>query len=194
MTATADATTSYKGLDPALERCLAVRARDGDMGAFEALVYGFERSLYNFLRLRAGSDDGAEELTQETFLRAFRGLDRYDPARSRFKTWLYTIGLNVWRDQVKSRRGRSEALPVREDVGAEDDALQGLEARDRFARWLGLLDPEAADLVAMRFADGLSYGEIGELTGTPEATVRSKVFRALQKLRSRVVREEGSGR
>lgn len=181
--ATVRAPSAYKVMDRDLERHLVRRAQEGDMTAFEALVCGHERGLYGFLRLRCPSEDESADLVQEVFLKVYRNLHRFDGGRSRFKTWLYTVALNLWKDGLKREGRRPRCVAVDPALPARGDAFAAVDAVQRFQGLVGQLDDESAEVITLRFANDLGYAEIHEITGLGENTIRSKVHRALKRLR-----------
>jgi RNA polymerase sigma-70 factor (ECF subfamily) len=104
------------------DEALAIRAREGSLAAFGTLVDRYERRLIGFLSQRASGQHAAEDLAQETFVRAWRRLDTFDPER-RFSTWLFTIGARLAADDYRRRK--------RERTGAEKlGRLQSADSTD----------------------------------------------------------------
>src|SRR5215510_7975256 len=118
---------------------LAVRARDGSRVSFDELVVRYRPGLVAFLTRRLADAAEAEDVAQETFLRAYDHLDRYDPARP-FSTWLFAIGKNVATNHVIARTRRD----VR-DHGRPADAgvVDGSAASDLWKRSAAILSPDA---------------------------------------------------
>lgn len=162
-------------------------ARDLD-GSFEDLVAAVRDDLYSGLRPLHGHD--AEDLAQETLIRAYRALAEYDPDRIRtlrLRPWLWTIALNLGRNRVRDRARRP--VPVEfQDRHAVDDP----EPADT-AAWharLAQLTPTQRRAVVLRHVVDLSYAEIALATGRPEGTVKADVSRGLARLRSIIEEEE----
>src|SRR4030066_1738197 len=82
---------------------LAVRAVAGSRPSFEELVSKYSLRLFHFLRSRSGSDEDVEDLVQETFLKAYRNIGRYDPQR-KFSTWLFTVAIRLSISRHRSQR------------------------------------------------------------------------------------------
>lgn len=155
--------------------------------AFPDVVEELAPDVYSGLRRLAGPDD-AQDLTQETFIRAYTALGGYDADRVRqlrLRGWIWTIALNLGRNHARDRARRPTPL-VLEDRGFEDPEPPDSAAWDRRLKALSLAQRRA---VVLRHVVGLGYDEIAQATGHPETTVRSHVHRGLEKLRA-VLEEE----
>lgn len=181
---------------------LARRAQAGAADAFEALVARFEGPLYHFLRLRVGRGPVAEELAQETFLRAWRKLHLYDP-RQRFSTWLFTLAKRVAASHVRRRKSDADRTV---ESGPEDRALQADPAELAADRDEGLhlwrlagrvLSVEQRSALWLRYAEDLPAAEIARILGRRTVTVRVLLFRAREALAEHlaapVPRNRGNG-
>ena len=161
-----------------LER-LAAAAVDGDPLAAAALVCATQSDVWR-LCAALGDRQSADDLTQETYLRAFGSLHRFE-GRSSLRTWLLAIARRVCADAVRSRRRRRLTL-VREDaeleaLGSGDDADRvGEEAA--VADLLARLDPDRREAFVLTQLLGLPYAEAAEVAGCPVGTIRSRVARA----------------
>ena len=157
----------------------AADAADGDPLAAAALV---RATQYDVWRLCAalGDRDTADDLTQETYLRAFGALHRFE-GRSSVRTWVLAIARRVCADAVRSRRRRRLTL-VRETsdlellaLGRPDDAVgEAAAVSDLLAR----LDAERREAFVLTQLLGLSYAQAAEVAGCPVGTIRSRVVRA----------------
>jgi RNA polymerase sigma-70 factor (ECF subfamily) len=168
------------------------QARAGDADAFRVLVERHSRSLFRLAYRMTGNEQDAEDVVQESFLRAYRQLRGFDE-RSTFSTWLYRIAVNCSLDLVRRRKRRSERRvagaegPDAAEVAAGDPtpdrlALSG-EVRKRVAAAIQeLSDTERAAFV-LRHYEGLCIDEIGRVLGVQPNAAKHSVFRAVQKLR-----------
>ena len=163
---------------------VAADAVGGDPLAAAALVRATQSDVWR-LCAALGDRDSADDLTQETYLRAFGALHRFE-GRSSLRTWLLSIARRVCADAVRSRRRRRLTL-VRDDADLEalsaaapagealDDAVaRGVGVADLLAR----LDPDRREAFALTQLLGLSYAEAAEVGGCPVGTIRSRVARA----------------
>ena len=181
-----------------LER-LAADAVDGDPVAAAALVRATQSDVWR-LCAALGDPQSADDLTQETYLRAFGALHRF-AGRSSLRTWLLAIARRVCADAIRSRRRRRLTL-VRED--AELEALAGRDGADRVGEsavvtdLLARLDTDRREAFVLTQLLGLSYAEAAEVVDCPVGTIRSRVARArgdlVDALADDTRQEEATGR
>jgi len=156
--------------------------------AFPTLVNEMGPRLYWGLRRMCGDHQEAEDLTQETFIRAYRALGEFD--RSRFEDlrlgpWVWTIALNLGRNHLRDRSRRPRFVEI-QDQGREDPDLPDQRAWDaRFAA----LNRNQRTAVVLRHVVGLGISEISESTGRPEGTVKADIHRGLDHLREMMEQE-----
>lgn len=159
------------------EADLVERARRGDRDAFGELFRLHHASLYRLARAHVG--DAAEDVVAETFLRAWRGLERYRPMGVPFVAWLYGIARHVVGDELR-RRGRLrvvEAVPDRpSEPGGEED-------RVTLAAALRRLPDRQRQVLELKFLLGLSNEEVGRAMGKGPGAVNAMQWRALEALR-----------
>lgn len=170
------------------------RLADDLDGAFEELVLGHQDRLYSIALRLTGDPRDAEEVAQDTLVRAYHALASYEPLRVRelnLRSWLATIALNLARNV--SRRARSRPAVAPEPVGFEGgaDPAAGPETwlarRETVDYWAAIvLDlPERYRVpVVLRHVDDLSYAEMAEALGRPEGTLKAQVHRGLAMLRA----------
>lgn len=161
--------------------------RRGDPLALRRFVVTYQRSVFAFLSRSLGGGPHIEDLAQEVFLRAHRALPRFEPAGpARLSTWLLTIARSVAMDARKRRRLR--VVPLKESMEAADAATPETERRRReiaraFERAAAQLSAEQRDVFVLAQFHGLSMAEIGDMLGIPDNTVRTRLFRARERLR-----------
>lgn len=162
-------------------------ARDLD-GTFPEVVGRMSGRLFSGLRRIAGSREEAEDLTQETFIRAYKALIGYPPARIediRLEAWLWTIALNLGRNHLRDRARRPTPSAEADPRANDPDPTDELAWDSRLGR-LGIQQRRA---VVLRHVVGLGTGEISEITGRPEGTVKADIHRALARLKT-IMEEE----
>jgi RNA polymerase sigma-70 factor (ECF subfamily) len=168
---------------PDEEQRLISRAQAGDRPAFAGLVERYWDRLYRWLYHLTRDRHAAEDLTQETFLKAFAGLARFQ-AGTNFPAWLFRIAHNNFANHYRAvQRGRvplAEALPARGQGPAEE--AQSRETIQSVAGAVGRLPSEYRSVLLLRIDEGLSFRQIADVLGLTEETARWRVFKARQKL------------
>ena len=179
-------------LTSAEEALWVARVRGGDSAAFAALYERYERRIYAFVYRMMGNPEDACDLTQETFLKAFRALERTD-AELNVNAWLHRIASNACMDVLR-RRQRLRWLPwdgakhERASSRREDDpegTLLGDETQRAVARALQAMSPRNRQALILREYEGLSYQDIAAVVGLSLPAVKSLLFRARQEFRDR---------
>lgn len=167
-----------------IERVLA-----GDADAFRLLVDRHGRALHRVAFRVTGSADDAEDVVQETFIRAYRQLATWD-GRAAVGTWLHRIAVNCALDLLRSRQRRPEDSGKEETIMSHHDptSLQerhahGSEIRAAVARAMASLSANERTAFVLRHFEGMSIDEIGRALGTKVNATKHTVFRAVQKLR-----------
>lgn len=164
-------------------------------GAFEQLVLCFQDRLYRFALRLCGNAQDAEEITQDSFVRAYRALCGYTPERIRALTlrpWLYRIALNVVRNRLRGRRLPMSRLDAPEGAPAiVAGAHQQPELVFERGEWAHMLNRSLAALperyrtaLVLRHIEGLSYPELAALLEQPVGTIKSHVHRGTRLLRA----------
>ena len=148
-------------------------ASRGDVDAFTELVRAFQTPVWRFVSRLLGDREAAEDVTQETFLRAYRSLPTY-AFRSKFSTWLFQIARNAAVDAQRSaaRRGRLQESIARPRAAPPSDSMTYLDAG------LRALDGRLRESLVTVEVLGYTYREAGVLLGVPEGTVKRRVHDA----------------
>jgi RNA polymerase sigma-70 factor (ECF subfamily) len=171
----------------------------GDEGAFAKLTQRHLATVYSFIARFVGNADEADDITQETFLKAWRSLKKYNSRTSRFKTWLLRIARNSAIDFLRKKKhvpfsqfetedGANmliETVPDTEEL--PDALLMKLEDAKELHRVLELLPPRAREILLLYYTNELTFEEIGSMLGEPANTVKSRHRRALMALRKIVL-------
>lgn len=157
-------------------------------GVFPEVVDHMGRKIYWGLRRMYNNHQEAEDLTQETFIRAYTALCGYDRARIRtlqVEPWMWTIALNLGRNHLRDRARRPTVVDMVE-TGRYDPEVADSQAWDhRFSR----LNGNQRQAVVLRHVVGLGVAEIAQATGRPEGTVKADIHRGLARLRQ-IMEEE----
>jgi RNA polymerase sigma-70 factor (ECF subfamily) len=170
---------------------LVGKAAAGDAGAFRRLVESHMRAVYALAYRLMGNHDDADDVAQETFVRAHAALARYDPQYT-FYTWLRTIATRVALNEIAKRRRRrteggdsfdtaAETVAAREPDAAE--TLAGTELQAALDAALATLPPEYRAVLVLRIQEDQSYAEIAAALEVPVGTVMSRLSRGREALR-----------
>lgn len=177
------------------DELLIRRAQRGDADAFEQLLLEHQKNVYNLCYRMAGNPDDAMDLSQETFLRAWRCLDQYQFA-SAFSTWLYRLCSNICIDFLRRRR-RQQTVPLTfEDADGEEQTyavpdVQPLPeeqvelklTRETLAAAMAQLLPEHRAVLQLRVVNEMSYEQIADVLDIQIGTVKSRLSRARNQLK-----------
>ncbi|SFF94682.1 RNA polymerase, sigma-24 subunit, RpoE [Duganella sp. CF458] len=178
-------------VDP--DRELVERARAGERAAFDLLVARYQRRLLRLVLRLLRDPAEAEDVVQETFLKAYRALPRFR-GEAAFYTWLYRIALNGARNAILRRRQRSApqgvapsqlVAPVPE-IGTPESMLLSKQVMLAIDAALEALPLELRSAIVLREIEGLSYEEIAQIMECPLGTVRSRIFRAREAIARRL--------
>jgi RNA polymerase sigma-70 factor (ECF subfamily) len=169
------------------EQAWVMQSRNGDPEAFEALVRTYQRMIHSLTYRMTGSMSDAEDLAQETFLRAYQGLANYH-GDAKFSSWLYRIAINVclnWR-QREARRTRLlqqvEAQEKPQGTPGEGE-MDGADLRGQVQQLLMKLPAKQRAALVITVYDGLNHSEAGRILGCSETTVSWRIFAARRKLK-----------
>ena len=169
-------------------------------GAFPALVRLLQNDLFSGALRMTGNRTDAEDIAQETFIRAYRALSGYSTARIRdlqIRGWMWTITINLCRNRARSRSRKPErALPEGFEppalsAGPEQIVLE-MEGSERLGARVAELPWAQRQAVVLRHVVGLGYAEIADVVERPVGTVKTDVHRALARLREMFQPEETS--
>jgi RNA polymerase sigma-70 factor (ECF subfamily) len=172
-------------MGPGTDDAELVAAAKADPRHFAILYERYFADVYRFLYRRAAHRELAADLTQQTFLKALAALSGYTSRGLPFRAWLYRIALNEMRMHWRKRREVVIDLSVEEVRGlcVEIDLDGDEEGLARLARALGELPEDAARLIGLRYFDGLSFVEVGQVLGIGEDAAKMRTHRVLGKLR-----------
>jgi RNA polymerase sigma-70 factor (ECF subfamily) len=160
---------------------------DASGEALRALYRAYAGELLGFALNSLGDREAAEEIVQETFTRAWRHADRYDPGRGSVRTWLYQIARHAIIDARRRASARPSLAPAGAGAGNEEEA-GGPSIEQAMLGWqvaaaLERLSPEHRQVIRLAHVRGMSVREIADACQLPEGTVKSRTWYALRSLR-----------
>lgn len=197
---------SAKAQEVAIDRKLVDRFKNGDQAAFDEMVLRYWDRIFVMVRQLLGNSEDAEEVTQDAFVRAHRGLANFR-GDSAFSTWLYQIATNLARNKYWYwwRRKRDKSIsfdqPLAEDMEMtlsdvlpsdvetpKDEAITQ-EFVDRVAQCMEMLNRKHREILVLRNIQNLSYEEIAAVLGISVGTVKSRIARAREGLKEKMGKE-----
>lgn len=183
------------------EKRLLQKSKAGDRLAFAELVEIYKDKINSLAYRMLGNAQDAEDITQETFMRIYANLHRYDE-QYKISTWIYRIANNLCIDKIRKRRVRSNQFSLDAEITGTDgldlyntmrdtDPLPEqqviqYELQDRIREAMLSLTPKYRTIMILRYLEDLSLQEISEIVGLPVATVKTRVHRGREALRKRI--------
>ncbi len=186
-----------------MDRVLVDRFKSGDQAAFDEMVTRYWDRIYAMVNQLLRNTQDAEEVTQDAFIRAHRGLVNFR-GESAFSTWLYQIATNLARNRYWYwwRRKRDKTISFDQPVGTDsdttlaeifpaevetpDDITVTQEFVDRIAQGMEKLSAKHREILVLRNIKNLAYEEIAEILGISVGTVKSRIARARESLRAKL--------
>ena len=179
-----------------LNRCLT-----GEDSAWEALLRGYTRKIYNLCYRFTGRVEEAEDLTQEVFIKVFQTLKSYDAAQGSFSTWLNRVARNHLVDHYRRTRKDRVTSSLEDELPAAEEKLsphieptsqvESRERRESLQLALDKLSPDLREAVVLRDLHDLDYEEIALVLKVPQGTVKSRINRGRLELGRVLKRMEG---
>jgi RNA polymerase sigma-70 factor (ECF subfamily) len=165
--------------------------------ALKTLYGRYDRQIFNFILRYTGSREIAQELIQETFTRIWTAAHTFDQKRGNFKGWLYTIALNITRNEMSKKEYTYHFLDVDEvsekqhrDHDDKNDnphtLLEQNELKNAITTALGTLKPHLREIIIMKNYQHLKFREIAEATQIPEGTLKARYHRATALLKEKL--------
>lgn len=178
---------------------VAQRALSGDAAAWEQIARSQHKRIYGICYRFTGSPTDAEDLTQEAFLKIYRNLAAFDPAKGGFNTWVTTLTRNLLVDNYRRSRMDRSSESLDEPMSGEEEGptraerladggrsqeqhVSGLELRSHIQAALKQVSPELREAVILRDLEDMDYKEIAEVLGVPQGTVKSRISRGRAEL------------
>ena len=180
--------------------CVRRIIQRGETDAFEILVRRHEKTIFNLVYRMLGDYDDAAEVSQEVFLSAYRAIGQFR-GDANFSTWLYRIALNHATTRRRSMSSRQQKTVPIDDMEPLSDpelgpaeTLERKEIRERVQLALNKLEPDDATMILLRDLQDISYDEVARVLEIPVGTVKSRLHRARQALKTQLAMYFCAGR
>lgn len=162
------------------------RAKEGDSKAFDMLYSTYFTPLYRYVFIRLKTREDAEDVVQDTFLKAYQALPRYEHTRDSMLPYLFTIARNLLINHTKKKRPdtmASEDMDRNADNGKTSDMAEGKELHLELRTAMEVLSETEREVIELKFFGEQTYAEIAEILDKREDAVRQHVARAMKKMR-----------
>ncbi|MGE5499627.1 MAG: RNA polymerase sigma factor [Syntrophothermus sp.] len=168
---------------------------DRNTRALKTLYDRYGKSVFNFILRYTNNREISEDLLQETFTKVWFGAHTFHISRGTFKAWLFTIGINLTRNEMSRKRYSVHHIEI-ENTSDEDEMeytgigepagsfLEESELKDTIARALEKLNPLQKEVVILKHYQRMKFSEIAAITQTPEGTVKARFHKALAQLKN----------
>ncbi len=166
---------------------LLVQARSGDSRAFAQLYRELHQPMLRYLAARMARIEDAEDTLSKVFHRFLEHLPDFDVERGSVYAWVQTMARNALIDAYRARREMQSLATLPDLLAGDRDPLTSLiqsDEAERVLAWLGARSPETREMFALRFGQGLRYGEIAACLGLSEEAVKQRFSRSLRQLRN----------
>lgn len=169
----------------------------GHLAAYDELVSRWQSKIRGAVWRVLGSTEDAADITQEAFLRAFRGLKAFK-REAKFSSWIYQIALNLCRDSLRRKKGKSYVsldepepqFPALVSKGPSPLELsEGSQLADRVRMAIQKLSEEQREVIILKEYEGLTFAEIAETLGLPTSTVKTRLYRGLVEMKQHLARD-----
>lgn len=173
------------------DRHLIRRIRRGDQKAADGLFDQYYREIYAYIYRQCGDRELAMDLTQDTFVAAFRGLQGYDEKKAEFRTWLYRIASNKVADYYRSRRYHQRLTELSlddmvTDLSGDSDILESLEEPELIRYVMDIISGYELPwmrIFQMKVFDGMTFSQIGSELMLSESTVKTRYYAMIKRIR-----------
>ncbi len=169
----------------------------GNTDALKLLYNRYSNGLFNFTLRYTNNREISEDILQEVFTRIWRSSHTFDPDKGTFKTWLFTIGINLTRKEMSKKQYDYDHLDFDEirsfdtkPVRSNDNLIQKTELKDTIEKALARLNPFLKEVVILKHFQNLKFTEIEEITKIPVGTLKARFHNALVQLRKLLENQE----
>lgn len=178
------------------DKALIKRCQRGDRQAFDELIRLYYDYVSSFLLKNTADETLSEDLTQETFLKMIRSIEKYDPGGSAsFGTWLITIARNCYIDHLRRNRIHLEdidSLPVEDEQNVADEVERKLQY-EQIMEAMETLPVEQALAIKLKYVEDMTLAQIAEQFGVQQKTIKSRIHDGTVKLRKKLNLKERGG-
>jgi RNA polymerase sigma-70 factor, ECF subfamily len=172
---------------------IVISYKNGNKEVFKELIDKYTSPIYNFIARLSGRNNAAD-LAQETFIKAWKNLNRFDATKASFKTWLFTIAKNTVTDFLRKKKSilfsdisNEEDIDFSETISDEnllpDEAMQKLQDSELLNKLIDILPINYKTILVLHYQEEMTFDQIGKVLGKPLNTVKSYHRRALLTLR-----------
>ena len=177
-------------MDQKIEAEIVVRVLKGDRQVYALLVEEYKSPIYNLAYRMTGNAEDTDDLTQETFIRAYQKLQQFDQDK-KFFTWLYTIGINLIRNHLKKKvRDITNPAAVRlfpelQTQGHErrEEVILSEDRMIRLEKTMQKLPVDLREAIILKFHQDLTFEEVAAVTGVSLSAVKMRIYRGLDQLK-----------
>lgn len=171
-----------------IEKEVFNKAKSGDLESFEKILFAYEKRIFNHVFALVRHRQDAEDLTQETFIKAYKNLRSLNPDLN-FRAWLYTIATNTVRDWFRKKGNKTELFIINDpesnfETIDEDSSYNKIESAKDLENALNSLRPSYRTVLLLFYWQGFSYDEIASILSVPLNTVKTHLARAKSSLKS----------
>ncbi len=178
------------------DKALIKKCQRGDRQAFDELIRLYYDYVFGFLLKNTADEILSEDLTQETFLKMIRSIEKYDPGGSAsFGTWLITIAKNCYIDHLRRNRIHLEdidSLPLEDERNVADEVERKLQY-EQILKAMETLPPEQALAIKLKYVEDMTLAQIAEQFGVQQKTIKSRIHDGTVKLRRKLNLKERGG-
>lgn len=172
---------------PQIPKEILMKAKRGDIAAFETILFAYEKPIFNYIRRVVGGAPDAEDITQETFIKFYTHIGSLDPEKN-IKSFLFTIATRTAYDWLRKKQKQPKIFsfddtefPV-ETIG-DDSTYYNVERLTGLEEALEKIKPQQKSILMLFYREGFSYQEIADIFNLPINTVKTHLRRAKQSLR-----------
>lgn len=184
-------------MPPVAEKDLIVKAQDGDIKAFENLLYLYEKQIFSYIYRFTRHKENTEDLVQETFLKVYRNLKSFNP-QYKFKTWVYTIATRTTYDWLRKAKKTKELFIIDDaennfETISPVDTYKEIADTDFINNALKQLKPQYQTVINLFYREQLAYEDIAKILQLPLNTVKTYLHRAKKALQGKLSEQYGQG-